>query len=145
MQPRSSADILATAKVKYKPKKLTESTYRGQIVSFSAPNLSTANNSESRSSVTATEPNDNHPGLEHEYAQEFIFRFEPSLEQIYLADAMQQDSSNGSEEHISAASNATLACFVLRTHFQNIYIFFSSLSSIFKSIEIDDPPPAGIS
>jgi hypothetical protein len=129
MQPRSSANILATAKVKYTRKKPTESTYRGQILSFSPPNPSTANNSESRSSVTTTkpndkDPNDNHLGLEHEYAQEFTFRFEPFLEGIYLAEAMQQDSSIRPGEHISTASDTTLACFVFRTHLHPKYISF---------------------
>ena len=99
MQPRSSADILATAKFKPKRKKPTVSAYRGQIISFSEspPSLQVGNSQSSSpaSPVATIEHNENHPFLGHNvFPPEFTFHFEsPTTSDNFQQDSFQQDSS----------------------------------------------------
>lgn len=126
MQPRSSSDILATAKVRFKRKKPTVSTYWGQTISFSPPSIGNINNSKSSSSVATrtVDHNVDHPFLEHpEFPSEsFTFLFEPPMtsEQMKLDDELQQDNSSSREykDFISdAESNTMLAHLVLRKYY----------------------------
>ena len=118
MQPRSSFDILATAKVRFKCKKPTVSAYRGQIMSFSPSSLGNINNSKSCSSAATIEYNDDHPFLgQPEFPPEsFTFCFElPKLEDELQQDSIISSSSTEYKDFISAVeSNEMLAYPVLR-------------------------------
>ena len=120
MQPRSSSDILATAKVRFKRKKPTVSAYRGhwQIMSFSPSSLGNINNSKSCSSAATIEYNDDHPFLgQPEFPPEsFMFRFElPKLEDKLQQDSTISSSSMEYKDYISAVEfNEMLAYPVLR-------------------------------